>query len=88
MRARPLGGEGLDSLEDGGGLHEHALTAAEGRVVDRAVAVMGPVAQVVRGKVEDAGPLGPAHDGGVQVGSKDLRKDGERLEPHLPAPPW
>ena len=88
MRARPLGGEGLDGLEDGGGLHEHALTAAEGRVVDRAVAVMGPVAQVVRGKVEDAGPLGPAHDGGVQVGSKDLRKDGERLEPHLPAPPW
>ena len=80
---RPGAGDVLDRLEDGLGLHEHALAAPERGVVDRAVTVVGPVAQVVGAKVEHARAARPPEDRDAQVGLEDLGKDGERLTEHL-----
>ena len=49
-------------LEDGRGLHEHALPTAERGIVDRTMPVMRPVAKVVGPKLEDALVLGTPHD--------------------------
>ena len=52
-----LGGdaEGFDGFEDGLGLEDHAFAAAEGAVVDGAMAVVGEGAQVVGGDGDLAG---------------------------------
>ena len=66
---------GLDGLEDGLGLHEHALPAAKGGVIYGAVAVVGPRAQIVRVKREDAPRLRASEYGGAHVAREDLRYD-------------
>ena len=81
-RARVRGQDVSHGLEDGGRLHEHALTSPKGGVIDRAVPIVGPVSQVVGAKLEDALGLGAPHDGGAQVGVENTGEDRERLDEH------
>ena len=69
----------IKGLKERLALHEHALTAAVGRVVNRAMPVMGPVAQVMGRKLKVARLAGPAHDGQGHDGLKHLGKDAEGL---------
>jgi hypothetical protein len=80
-------GQGLEAVEDGLGLEDHALAAAEGTVVDGAVTVVGEGAEVVDVGSGDAGAEGArddavAQDALVGEGAKELRKDGEDVEAH------
>ena len=70
----------IESLKERLALHEHALAAAVGRVVNRAMPVMGPVAQVVGRKLKIARLAGPAHDGQGHDGLEHLGKDAEGLD--------
>ncbi len=85
-------GDGVEAFEDGLGFEDHAFAAAEGPVVDRAVAVMRECAEVVR---VNAGALGAkgafedavAEDAGAGVtvagwGAEEIGKDGEDVEVH------
>ena len=54
--------EGLEALEDGLGLENHALATAEGTVVNGAVAVVGEGAEVVGVGAGEAGAQGARDD--------------------------
>ena len=70
----------IKGLKERLALHEDALAAAVGRVVNRAMPVMGPVAQVVGRKLKIARLAGPAHDGQGHDGLEHLGKDAEGLD--------
>ena len=78
----------IKGLKERFAFHEHALTAAVGRVVNRAMPVMGPVAQVMGCKLKIARLTGPTHDGQGHDGLKHLGKDAEGLDTngHGPTP--
>src|SRR5690606_30389874 len=58
--------QGVEGLAPGFRLHDHAGAAAVRGVVDRAVPVVGPFAQVVDVDVEEAGAAGLAEEGDVE----------------------
>src|SRR5690606_5248898 len=68
------------------GAHDHPGPAAEGGVVDRAVPVGGPVAQVVDGEVEQPGAPGLADQREVE-GGEVVREDRQDVDPHVTPPP-
>ena len=70
----------IEGLKERLALHEHALAAAVGRVVNRTMPVMGPVAQVMGRKLKVARLAGPAHDGQGHDGLEHLGKDAEGLD--------
>lgn len=63
-------------------LHEHAGAATKGRIVHGAMAIMRPIAQIVRGKIEQAARTGAAHDRRGHIGFEKLGKDREGLDEH------
>ena len=85
-----LGADGLDGLGDGLDLHEHALPAAIRLVIDGAMAVVRPIAQVIRLKIKKAGLAGAAQNRRGHDGLKHLGKDRKGLDQHavLPTCPY
>ncbi len=77
-----LGPDGFDGGEDGFGLEDHALAAAEGAVVHSAVAVVGPIAEVVDEDADEAGLAGACEDAAVEGAAEELGEDGEDVEGH------
>jgi len=75
-------GEGFEAVEDGLGLEDHALAAAEGTVVDGAVAVVGEGAEVVGVGLCDAGAKGAGDDAVGERAGEEAGKDGEDVEAH------
>src|SRR5690606_22583615 len=59
----PAASQLIERLTPGLGLHDHARSAAVGRVVDGAVPIVSPVPQVVDVQVQEAGLLRPAEQG-------------------------
>ncbi len=54
QHAAPIRVEGLDRGEDRLGLHHHPWPAAEGRVVDRAMTVVGPLAKIMHADIQES----------------------------------
>ena len=81
-----LGANGLDGLGNGLDLHEHALPAAVRLVIDGAMAVVRPVAQVIRLKIKKAGLAGAAQNRRGHNGLKHLGKDRKGLDQHVVLP--
>ena len=77
---------GLDGLCDRLDLHEHALPAAVRLVIDGAMAVVRPVAQVIRLKIKKAGLAGAAQNRCGHDGLKHLGKDRKGLNQHVVLP--
>ena len=77
---------GLDGLCDRLDLHEHALPAAVRLVIDSTMAVVRPVAQVIRLKIKKAGLAGAAQDRCGHDGLKHLGKDRKGLDQHVVLP--
>ena len=77
LRLRGLEG-GIQHVD----LHHHAVPAAEGLVVDGAVAVGGVLADIVEVEVEEAGIAGALDDGDVERPGKRLGEEGEDVDPH------
>ena len=77
---------GLDGLCDRLDLHEHALPAAVRLVIDGTMAVVRPVAQVIRLKIKKAGLAGAAQDRCGHDGLKHLGKDRKGLDQHVVLP--
>ena len=86
-RNLPPRGKVAYRLEDGGWLHEHALSPSEGGVVNRPMPVVGPVSKVMGLEREDALGLRAPHDRGVQVGREDAGEDREGLDDHSTSSP-
>ena len=85
-----LGANSLDGLGNRLDLHEHALPAAVWLVIDGAMAVVRPVAQVIRLKIKKAGLAGAAQNRRGHDGLKHLGKDRKGLNQHavLPTCPY
>ena len=81
-----LRANGLDGLSDRLDLHEHALTAAVRLVIDGTMAIVRPVAQVIRLKIKKAGLAGTAQDRCGHDGFKHLGKDRKGLDQHVVLP--
>ena len=83
------GADGVERLAPGLGPHDHAGAAAVRRVVDGAVPVVGPVAQVVDLHLEQALPLRPPQQRELQrsevVGEDRDDVDAQRHTPHSPS---
>lgn len=77
---RTAGEDGFDGFKDGFALQEHAFPAPERSVVDGAMAVVGPVAEVVELDVEEAGFTGSVNDAMVERAAEEVREDGENVE--------
>ena len=74
--------KGFDALEDGLRLEDHAFAATEGAVVDGAVAVVGPVAEVVRVDGGKAGAERALEDAVAERALKEAGKEGDEVEAH------
>ena len=81
-----FGANSLDGLGDGLDLHEHALPAAVRLVIDGTMAVVRPVAQVIRLKIKKAGLAGAAQNRRGHDGLKHLGKDRKGLDQHVVLP--
>ena len=81
-----LGTDGLNCLGNGLDLHEHALPAAVWLIIDGAMAVVRPVAQVIRLKIKKAGLAGAGQDRCGHDGLKHLGKDRKGLDQHVVLP--
>ncbi len=75
-------GQGFQAGEDGLRLEDHAFAAAEGPVVDGAVAVVGEGAKVVRADGDLAELDGPAEDAVGEGTGEEVGKDGEDVDLH------
>ena len=75
------GGELVERQTPGLGLHHHSGAAAVRRVVDRPMAVMGPVSQIVDLEIEDAGAARPAEQRQRQT-VEVRREDGDDVDAH------
>ena len=67
-------------------LHEHAGTSAKGRIVNSAVTIVRPIAQVVALEVEKATSTSASHNRGGHIGFEKLGKDREGLDEHEHSP--
>src|SRR5829696_19017 len=91
---RALGPQVVEGVEPGAGRHDHAGAAAEGGVVDTAVAVGGPVAQVVQADLDKAPLPRLAEQAGGQGRGEEPGEDGDDVDQHryasrsTGAPPW
>ena len=74
--------EGFDALEDGLRLEDHALAAAEGAVVDRAVAVVRPVAEIVGVDGGEAGTERALEDAVAERALEKAGEEGDEVEAH------
>src|SRR5512133_1774750 len=74
--------EGVEGVEPGAGGHDHAGAAAEGGVVDAAVAVGGPVAQVVEADLDQAPLPRLAEQTGGQGRGEEPGEDGDDVDQH------
>ena len=83
---RTLGANSLDGLGNRLDLHEHALPAAVRLVIDGTMAVVRPVAQVIRLKIKKAGLAGAAQNRCGHDGLKHLGKDRKGLNQHVVLP--
>ena len=77
---RRLGGleGGVEHID----LHDHAVAAAEGLVVDGAVAVGGVLADVVEVEVEQAVGARALDDGDIEGTGERLGEEREDVDPH------
>ena len=85
-RLGALRANGLDSLGDRLDLHQHALPAAVRLVIDGTMAVVRPVAQVIRLKIKKAGLAGAAQNRCGHDRLKHLGKDRKGLNQHVVLP--
>lgn len=69
-------------VKDRFGFEQHSLAAAEGTVVDGAMAVIGPLAEVMGMEFEQSGGGGFGDDAVVKGTAEEIRKDGENVELH------
>src|SRR5512132_4634100 len=74
--------ECVEGVEPGAGGHDHAGAAAEGGVVDAAVAVGGPVAQVVQADLDQAALPRLAEQAGGQGRGEEPGEDGDDVDQH------
>ncbi len=74
--------EGVEGVEDGLGLEDHAFSTAEGAIVDGAVTVVGEGTEVVGGDVDLSGSDGAAEDSVLERGGEEVGKDGEDVNVH------
>ena len=72
----------LHRLEDGRGLHQHPGPAAKTTVIDGAMPIMGPLAQIMDGQVELAGITRPRDDAVRERPRKEIRKDRQQVKAH------
>ena len=80
-----FGPDAFDGFEDGRGFQQHAFAAAEGTIVDGAMPVVRPVAEIVDVDLDQAG-FGGVGDHAVLEGAvEEVREDGEDAENHLGA---
>ena len=79
---RALGLQVVQGVEPGPGEHDHAGAAAEGGVVDAAVAVAGPVAQVVQADLDQAPLPRLAEQAGGQGRGEEPGEDGDDVDEH------
>ena len=74
--------EGVDALEDGLRLEDHALATAEGAVVDGAMTVVGPVAEVVSVNRGEVGAEGALEDAVAERALEEAGKEGDEVKAH------
>ncbi len=74
--------QGVEGVEDGAGLEDHAFATAEGAVVDGAVAVVGEGSEVVQVDAGGTGGEGSGEDAVAQEAFEEAGKDGEDVEAH------
>ena len=72
-------GEGFG---EGFGFEHHAFTAAEGTIIDGAMAVVGEVAQIERFHRHQSLGLGAAHDAVLEDAGEEGWKDGDDVKAH------
>ena len=70
----------LDRGDDGRGHHDHSGATTIGRVVDGAMAIDRPIADVVDVDLDDTAISGPAQDALVERTGEDPRKEREEIE--------
>ncbi|GAV94251.1 hypothetical protein ADENT20671_1019 [Actinomyces denticolens] len=71
----------IEGLPPHVGLHDHAGATAERGVVDGAVAVMRPVAQVVEAQIDEAVLSGAPDEGQIQD-AEEGREDADDVDAH------
>ena len=74
--------QGFYRLENRLGLHDHAFAAAEWAVIDGAVTIMGEVAQVVHGDVDELRLTRAAHDAVIEGPAKKVRENRDHVKMH------
>ena len=74
--------ERLDALKDGLRLEDHALATAEGAVVNGAMAVVGPVAEVMGVDRRKAGAQRALEDAVAERALEEAGKEGDEVEAH------
>src|SRR5215218_4617612 len=79
---RAVGLQVVEGVEPGAGAHDHAGAAAEGGVVDAAVPVGGPVAQVVQADLDQAALPRLAEQAGGQGRGEEPGEDGDDVDQH------
>ena len=78
----PLGPDAFHGFEDGRGFEQHAFAAAEGPIVDGAMPVVRPGAEVVDVDLDQAGFGGFGDDAVLEGALKEVGEDGEDAEDH------
>lgn len=74
--------EGFDGGEEGAGLEEHALAATAEGVIDAAVFIGGPIAELVGVDFDDSGIAGALDDGVAEGGEGDFREQRDDVDAH------
>jgi len=74
--------ERFDGFKQRFWLEDHAFAAAEGAIVDGAMAVFGEFAQVLNVDVDDLGFAGATHDAVFEGAAEELGEDGDQVEAH------
>jgi hypothetical protein len=74
--------ERFDCFEEWFGLKNHTFAAAEGAIVDGAMAVFGEFAQILDVDVDDGGFAGATDDAVLERAGEEFGEDGNQVEAH------
>jgi hypothetical protein len=74
--------DGIKGFKQWFGAHDHAWAAAEGRIIDGAMAVVGVVAEIVNLDMGETRSLGTTDDACTKYGLEHFREDGDDVNFH------
>jgi hypothetical protein len=72
----------FDGLEKRFGLEDHAFAAAEGTIINGAMAILGEFAEILDVNLDETRFSGAAEDAVVQRANEELRKNRDEIEAH------